>query len=109
MARDCSVTALRSPPSNSVCASDAPTDHIKLGPDGRFATEVLCEAPDPPRLSTGKYAARATPICAFASSTRRSAAAIFGRRSSNCDGTPAGIATGLIVVALGSMVNEDAV
>jgi hypothetical protein len=41
-------------------------------------------------LSTtfGKNAARAMPICSFAAATRRSAAAMSGCRSSNCEGTP---------------------
>ena len=42
----------------------------------------------------GKNAARAIPICSFASAIRRSAAAISGRLSSNCAGTPVGITGG---------------
>ena len=34
------------------------------------------------------------PICSFASATRRSAAAMSGRRSRSCDGTPTGITGG---------------
>jgi hypothetical protein len=39
----------------------------------------------------GKNAARATPMSALAAATRRSAAAMSGRRSSRVEGTPAGI------------------
>jgi len=38
----------------------------------------------------GKYWARAAPICALAAMSCCSACAMSGRRSSSCDGTPAG-------------------
>ncbi len=49
--------------------------------------------------SVGKKAARAIPICSLASAARRSAAAMSGRRSSSCDGTPTGITGGVRVAA----------
>ena len=42
------------------------------------------------------------PPCSFASATRRSLAAISGRRSSSCDGTPTGIAGGSSVSGRGA-------
>jgi len=46
------------------------------------------EAALPLSVESGKNAAFTTPICALASATRRSAAAMSGRRSRSCEGSP---------------------
>src|SRR5580692_10090811 len=46
--------------------------------------------PVAPIIRVGKNAARAIPICSLASSTRRSSAAISGRRSRSSEGNPTG-------------------
>ncbi len=53
------------------------------------------------RVSDGKYADFATPICALAAAIARSAAAISGRRSSSSEGTLAGMSGIAIVEMLG--------
>ena len=48
----------------------------------------------PPKVMLGNSAAFATPISALAAATRRSAAAMSGRRSSKVEGRPAAITGG---------------
>jgi hypothetical protein len=55
----------------------------------------------------GKKAARATPISALAAATRRSAAAMSGRRSSSVEGTPTGT-SGSLAIQLGSAAMRKA-
>ena len=50
----------------------------------------------------GKNAAIATPICALAAAICRSASEISGRRSSNSEGTCAGIIGGRIAIIFGA-------
>lgn len=57
-------------------------------------------------VTVGKKAARAMPICSFASWVRLSAAAISGRRSSSCDGSPTGITGGSTRSGSGARVNS---
>jgi len=60
----------------------------------RVVIAALSKPPEPVRVKMGKYAARATPTWALAAATRRSAAAISGRRSNKSDGRPGGISGG---------------
>jgi len=48
------------------------------------------------------------PIWALASAMLRSAAAISGRRSSNCEGNPIGMGGGDVVIGLTGMENPEA-
>ncbi len=66
---------------------------------------ALREPYDADRVSDGKYAAFATPICALAAATRRSAAATSGRRSSSSEGKPIG--TRGIAAASGAAAIEN--
>ena len=82
------------PPSNTVSASAGPSR-----PEPRRPREPVLQprAWNPPvasEVTAGKNAADATPICALAEATRRSAAAMSGRRSSMRDGRSGGIAAG---------------
>ncbi len=52
--------------------ADGPIDHNRLGALIQLEVRVLSSPPVPDRLKTGKYAARATPISAFAAAVRRS-------------------------------------
>ena len=54
-------------------------------------TELFWNPPSAASDSTGKNAARATPMPALSAATRRSAAATSGRRCSKVDGTPTGL------------------
>src|SRR5437773_4360913 len=93
-ARAASRCAHRSPPSNTVCEIDGPTDQNRLGHVNHWARLEVSRPPDALSVTVGKKAALATPICAFVAATRRSAAATSGRRSRSSDGTPTGIAGG---------------
>ena len=57
-------------------------------------------------MNVGKNAARAMPTCSLASATRRSAAAMSGRRSINCDGKPTGIKGGAVFKARSDSENS---
>ena len=56
-------------------------------------------------VTVGKNAATATPIWALAAATRRSAAAMSGRRSSSSDGTPTGMAGGPVASGAAAIEN----
>ena len=55
---------------------------------------VFSKPAEPEMPMVGKKAARAIPMRWFASAARRSAAAISGRRSNNCEGRPGGMTGG---------------
>src|SRR3981081_3916861 len=74
---------------------------MRLGAFNHVEALLLSKPAAAARLNTGKYAARATPICALAAATRRSAAATSGRRSSNVDGKPGSIGGGAVSVGKG--------
>ena len=93
-ARADSTAAVRAPPSNSDSASCGPSDQNRLGALNRLDSSEPRYPAVPDSVSAGKNAAWATPICALAAATRRSAAAISGRRSSSCDGSWAGTTGG---------------
>ena len=73
------VTERRSPPSNKVCASAGPNAHTRLGSDSQLEKLELARPALADNVSDGYCAAMATPICALAAATRRSAAAISRR------------------------------
>ena len=86
-----STRAPVAPASNTVCATEAPSDHSSA--DG--AEQVADARPRRCRASrsgagSGKYADRSMPICSLAAATWRSAEAMSGRRCSSVDGTPSG-------------------
>src|SRR6266704_2626853 len=56
------------------CASAGPIDQKRLGAVNKSAAFALRKPPLAESVSDGKYAAFATPICAFAAAARRSAA-----------------------------------
>jgi len=76
-------------------------------PDNRLPRDVLPAPAEAPKAMVGKYAARATPICAFASATRRSAAATSGRRSSKLRWNASWNCHGLRGQRCRAMENED--
>ncbi len=59
------------------------------------------------KVSAGKNAASATPICAFAAATLRSADAMSGRRSSSCDGKPGGTTGNVQFGVVRAMVSSE--
>jgi hypothetical protein len=71
-------------------AADAAAPQITLDGANSAVSAVLSNPPDPVSAICGKYAARATPICAFAATTACSACWMSGRRSISADGRPAG-------------------
>jgi len=75
-------------------ANVGPTEKNRAGPGKQVAGEILSSPAVPLKVSDGKKAAFVTPISAFASAARRSAAAMSGLRSRSCDGRPIGIGGG---------------
>ena len=86
--------ARRKPASKIVSARLGPTDQKRLGQVNQLEIEVFPNPPEALNKMLGKYAAFATPICAFAWATPRSAAAMSGRRSRSSEGMPTGVAGG---------------
>ena len=80
------LTARRRPPSKTVARSAGPMAQNPLGSVSSDAAVELATPPPAVSESDGKKAACATPICAFAAATRRSAAAMSGRRSMSSRG-----------------------
>ena len=76
-------------------------------PGEPFGGSDAFESSDALKVTLGKNAACATPICALACATARSAAAMSGRRSNNSDGTPAGISGGVVSMNLAVTENSD--
>src|SRR5882672_5423232 len=101
-----SEVARRRPASKSICVTDEPTAQKRLDPISKFPIEVPSKPAEAFSTTVGKKAARAMPICSFASAARRSAAAMSGRRSSSCDGRPTGIAGGWLSNQDGDRVFE---
>ena len=69
----------------------------------------MFEVSSPPvatRVRVGKNAAFAVPICALAEATRRSAAAMSGRRSRSWAGSPTGIMGGPAAMDADGSVNS---
>ena len=95
-------------PSNSVIARRGPIDQISLGAASHGENVSLWNPASRPSDRSGKYAARATPIRAFAAATRRSAAATSGLRSSSVDASPVGIDGTPGSAATGGSENVDA-
>src|ERR1700686_1185316 len=91
-----------------VSAPAAPIEKKRLGQANQVEIEELSRPADALNVTVGKYAALATPICALAWATSRSAAAISGRRSRSWDGTPKGIAGGLELSGSIGIENVDA-
>src|SRR5579872_3099493 len=88
--------ARRRPASNTVCATDPPTAHSPDGPASQEVNRPLSNPPARFNAMEGKNAEVATPICAFADATRRSAPAISGRLSNKSDGNPGGGVDGIL-------------
>src|SRR5262245_36376306 len=82
--------AFRKPASKIVCARLGPTAQMRLGHVSHVAGDNPSNPKDPFRNIAGKNAVWATPICALASATARSPAAMSGRLSRSSDGKPAG-------------------
>src|SRR5689334_12514013 len=78
---------------------EGPTDQKRLGQVSHLAMLFDSRPPEAESLRVGYQAASETPIWALAAATRRSAAAISGRRSSSCEGIPSGIAGGVALNA----------
>ena len=76
-------------------------DQKRLGVVSQVAMSDAREPTLPLSVSAGKKAACAMPICALAAATRRSAAAMSGRRSSSSEGRPAGTSGTLAAKAIG--------
>src|SRR6185369_9513123 len=74
---------------------EGPIDQKRLGQVSHLAMLFDSRPPEAESLRVGYQAASDTPIWALAAATRRSAAAISGRRSSSCEGMPGGIAGGV--------------
>src|SRR5438874_12121451 len=72
-----------------------PMDQTRLSHLNKVSSWPLRYPPEPVNVITGKKAALATPICAFAEASWRSASATSGLRSSNSLGRPAGISGGV--------------
>src|ERR1019366_1742064 len=107
-ALNCMTVARRNPASNRDSAAAGPIEKKRLGHVNHFANEVLSSPAAALNVTVGKYAALAMPICALACATRRSAAAMSGRRSRSWDGTPMGIAGGLDLSGSMGIENVDA-
>src|SRR5207249_1446832 len=84
------------PPSMSGIArmvpASGPSAQVRLDHLKRLDSSEDSKPPSAVRLRTGKNAAFATPMRAFAAAMVRLAAAMSGRRSSSDEGRPAGIA-----------------
>src|SRR5580698_11233212 len=102
------TVARRNPASNRVSAAAGPAAKKRLGQVNQLLIEVLSNPAVAFSVTVGKYAALAMPICAFAWATRRSAAAISGRRSRSWEGTPNGIAGGLVLSGSTGIEKVDA-
>ncbi len=88
-----------------VCITDGPTAQNLLGHLNQFVTESPSIPPVALSTILGKNAARAIPIWSFASATRRSAAAMSGRRSRSCEGKPTEISGGWNLEAIDGKLN----
>src|SRR6201996_6797631 len=89
-----------------------PKDQVWLLQVNRLSTLPERYPPLPVNVTTGKNAAFATPIFAFAEAIRRSASATSGRRSSKSAGNPAGISGGagvqfLFASSIAASLNAD--
>src|SRR5271154_2331232 len=85
-----------------------PTEKKRLGHVNSLEIEELSSPALALRVREGKYAARATPICAFAWAMLRSPAATSGRLSRSCDGTPTGISGGPAFSGSAGIENDEA-
>src|ERR1700733_664303 len=101
------MVARRNPTSKRVSLSCGPREKKRLGHVNKFASDVLSSPAPALRVSVGKYAARATPICALAWAMLRSPAATSGRLSRSCEGTPVGVAGGLALRAGTGIENDE--
>src|ERR1700688_3361978 len=102
------TVARRNPASNKASAAAGPSEKKRLGQVNQFTNDVLSNPAAALNVTVGKYAALATPICALACAIRRSAAAMSGRRSRSWDGTPKGIAGGVVLSGSIGIENADA-
>jgi len=91
-----------------VWASEGPSVQKRDGICSSCENTELSKPPLADSVSVGKKAEIATPICSFAAAALRSADAISGRRSSNADGSCAGVAGGTASSGAGGSENADA-
>src|ERR1035441_4577837 len=90
-----------------VSETEGPTDQKRLDQSSRCPNTELSNPPSALRVKVGYNAAVAIPICALAAAIVRSEVAMSGLRSSNCDGTPAGIGGGAAFSGFTGMENEE--
>jgi hypothetical protein len=73
------------------CETEGPIDQKRLGQSKACFSVELSKPPSAPGVTEGKNAPYPMPMVAYASASVRSAAAMSGRLSRSCDGTPTGI------------------